>query len=409
MECDVERPVMCHSDNNDDDDDDDDDEASEVEAAWTPKRDPRCQVVTWEPPGIPGSEARDVLCVQPFYSDHVVCTWRPGHQAPPGVQYSLSYWLTGHSKWSEMREGAVVRESSAGPSGNGSGLLRASFPLSEPVQLCLGLAVLISSPDTRVRPVYRTLPARKLVQAPKPGNLSLAIDSHGEVVVSWEVPDLQSSSRPPSSLMYNVCMTDNVDTVCIERKEPRAFVDNEKVHTIAVQARLCDSWDNKITWDHSSEWQHLVLPARRDEDKEGKDLLVAAALIAPAIIAFVIMCIAVKYGWMVKAHVWPQIPGPSDLLHDFKFAKEQIAQAPTCRVPEEFFSSVEILSECQSSRAARQPLIPSIVTAVPPPPPPPPSAAAVVGVTAGAGVLATATDYCSLAEANAGPSAWRPG
>ncbi|XP_078736326.1 uncharacterized protein LOC144950138 [Lampetra fluviatilis] len=95
---------MCHSS-----DDDDGDEGSEDEGALTPEGDPRCELITWEPPGIRGSEARDVLCVQPFYSDHVVCTWRPGPQAPPGVRYSLTYWPTMRSKWSEVRE-VEVRE-----------------------------------------------------------------------------------------------------------------------------------------------------------------------------------------------------------------------------------------------------------------------------------------------------------
>ncbi|XP_061431191.1 uncharacterized protein LOC133357319, partial [Lethenteron reissneri] len=348
---------------------------------------------------------------------------------------------TGRNKWSEVREvevrevregevrevrevreGEVVMGSTPGSSEPDSDLLRASFPVGEPVDLCHGLSVLISSPDARVRPVYRTLPARRLIQAPRPGNLSLKNDSHGNLVVSWEVPDLTPISRLPSSLVYNVCMTDRVGTICIERKEPMAFMDNEKVHHIAVQALLCDSWDGmgdtKKCWDHRSEWQHLVIPARTHEDEEGQEPLVAMALVAPVILVFLILCLGVKYRWMVKAHVWPRVPGPCDLLLDLKVGKEQqLAQAPTCRVPEEIFSSVEIISECQSSEAARQPLIPSIATA-PPPPPPPPSAASVVVVAAAAvavtvvtcaGPLAAGSDYCSLAQANAGTSAWRPG
>ncbi|CAN0343520.1 unnamed protein product [Lampetra planeri] len=316
--------------------------------------------------------------------------------------------------------------STPGSSGLGSELLRASFPVGDPVDLCHGISVLISSLDARVRPVYRTLPARRLIQAPGPGNLSLKNDSHGNLVVSWEVPDLTPISRLPSILVYNVCMTDSVGTICIERKEPMAFVDNEKVHHIAVQARLCDSWDvigdTKKCWDHCSEWQHLVIPARLHEGEEGQELLVAMALVAPVILVFLILCLTVKYRWMLKAHVWPRVPGPSDLLLDLKVGKEQqLAQAPTCRVPEEIFSSVEIISECRSSEAARQPLIPSIATTPPPPPPPPPtpSAASVVVVAAAAAVavtvvtcagpLAVGSDYCSLAQANAGPSAWRPG
>lgn len=44
-------------------------------------------------PGNPRTMVRNMTCVW-HYKEYVNCTWKPGEDTPPGVNYSLRYWLT---------------------------------------------------------------------------------------------------------------------------------------------------------------------------------------------------------------------------------------------------------------------------------------------------------------------------
>ncbi|XP_038604520.1 interleukin-13 receptor subunit alpha-2 isoform X5 [Tachyglossus aculeatus] len=143
--------------------------------------------------GALGTRVQDLRCVYTNW-EQLLCTWRPGEDAPPEADYHLYYWYHGLAQ-------AQVCEDYILAGGRHVGCRFPSLQEAEYQDFNICVNGSFSSPPTSLQPTYFTLQLQNIVQPRPPEGLTLKPKDPEGPLLEWQPPH---GLIPPACLEYHI-------------------------------------------------------------------------------------------------------------------------------------------------------------------------------------------------------------
>ncbi|XP_038604517.1 interleukin-13 receptor subunit alpha-2 isoform X3 [Tachyglossus aculeatus] len=166
---------------------DDCEDGSSLHSPWAQ------MVVQPDSRGALGTRVQDLRCVYTNW-EQLLCTWRPGEDAPPEADYHLYYWYHGLAQ-------AQVCEDYILAGGRHVGCRFPSLQEAEYQDFNICVNGSFSSPPTSLQPTYFTLQLQNIVQPRPPEGLTLKPKDPEGPLLEWQPPH---GLIPPACLEYHI-------------------------------------------------------------------------------------------------------------------------------------------------------------------------------------------------------------
>ncbi|XP_075690502.1 interleukin-13 receptor subunit alpha-1-like [Rhinoderma darwinii] len=267
--------------------------------------------------GNPRTLVKNLTCVW-HYREYVICTWQPGEDAPPSVNYTLRYWLTEEytcppaenkqpTPFIDLLDEGEPCQNYTHHSGIPVGC---QFKLEKAFNDFIRLVAVVSDRSQNIKPYIYFIEVNAIAKLKAPVINEIKITQNNSVFVSWNV------SNTLKAVVYGV----QLEMSNSEKKEaylvftgqskefPNALPD--VTYKVKVRAKLAiglpDSHDQSL-W---SEWSdEKILQVMEGERTTSIVLLLLVPLII--ITAAVFLLIYMK---RLQILIFPQIPDPGRVI-----------------------------------------------------------------------------------------------
>ncbi|XP_068105672.1 interleukin-13 receptor subunit alpha-1-like isoform X2 [Hyperolius riggenbachi] len=268
--------------------------------------------------GNPNTSVRNLTCVW-HYSDYVNCTWQPGQDATPNVNYSLLYWTretTDSCAYKYLREfkmlpnlvdtGRLCQEytSSDGiPNG-------CQFRFKKTYNTFDNLVIAVSDWSKQVRPYFLNVKANDIAKL-KPPVITAYRTPNRSINIAWNDLDVHEGFLYHVQLeMSNSQETENFEVVTVTSKEiPSALPD--VTYIVRVRVRLpkhaAGLNGREALW---SDWSDKIILQGEDN---GRTLSVLLLILIPGVI-IVSAVILLIYMRRLRILIFPKIPDPGRVI-----------------------------------------------------------------------------------------------
>ncbi|XP_071979712.1 interleukin-13 receptor subunit alpha-1-like isoform X1 [Engystomops pustulosus] len=268
--------------------------------------------------GNPRTMVRNMTCIWD-YKEYVNCTWRPGEDTPPNVNYILRYWIADGDScpprvnkqstlFRDLLGGGELCQNYTSYSGNTFGCL---FRVDARMEFKKFLAVVMDR-SQNIRPYIYFIPCINSIAKLKAPVIHLKRTPNNTVLVQWNVSDTSEYD-----LEYNILSNTDKQTekVAASNKEFFNILPDVqfaiKVRVALAQRRICsaspDDPVKKFLW---SDWSEIkTLPAVTG----GRITLIVILLLVSLVIIVATILLLINMRRLLIL-ICPRIPDPGKVI-----------------------------------------------------------------------------------------------
>ncbi|XP_072285531.1 interleukin-13 receptor subunit alpha-1-like [Pyxicephalus adspersus] len=268
-------------------------------------------------PGDPHTAVRNFSCIW-HYSEYIHCTWQPGLQTPPDVNYTLIYWTSEEASCTRANFSNSKQFHDLLPSGSScynftynNGIPNGcQFKFQKSFTTLTKLVVAVSDWSKSVKPYLYFVSTNDIAKLNSPVIKNAHRTSHNSINISWN--DMEVHKEVLYEVLIEKSNSDYQEQHKITGTSieiPNALPD--VTYTVKVRVRLprfaTESDDTNFLW---SEWsKNCILHGTNSE----RNLSILLLLLIPAII-IVAAVILLIYMRRLKILIFPRIPDPGKVL-----------------------------------------------------------------------------------------------
>ncbi|XP_077141470.1 interleukin-13 receptor subunit alpha-1 isoform X1 [Ranitomeya variabilis] len=278
-------------------------------------------------PGNRRTSVKNVACVW-HYRDYITCTWQPGEETPPNVQYKLLYWERdtnpGNVNESMQFQDLLHIGTECKDYFPHDGLyLGCNFKYEYTIEDQKGLMFVVTDTSYSIKPFLYHTEANSIVKLRSPNIIYVSEARNNQVCINWTESYYQSWLVSEVLLFSSGAWGQPLKVIegiskCINLHK------SEDTWAVKVRVKLSDNIAERSLWsDWSSEWK---------VQKTNTSLLLLILIPAAALIMAVILLIYLK---RLKVLIFPPIPQPGKMFrNDLQNWLKSERPAHICEAPE---------------------------------------------------------------------------
>ncbi|KAM5145629.1 interleukin-13 receptor subunit alpha-1-like [Mantella aurantiaca] len=268
--------------------------------------------------GDPNTSVRNFRCIW-YYSEYVRCTWQPGQDAPPNVNYTLIYWTSEETSCTRVNFSQSKQFHDLLPTGIScynytyhNGISNGcQFKFQKSFATLSKLVLAVSDWSKKVKPYIYYVSANNIAKLKPPIIKNAYRTSNGSIHITWN--DMEIHKELLHEILVEKSNSEIQDNykyfIGVSKEISNALPD--VTYTVKVRARLprysTESDDMNFLWsDWSEEW-------KLQGGSDGKNLSILLLLLIPSmiVVAAVILLFFMK---RLKILMFPRIPDPGKVL-----------------------------------------------------------------------------------------------
>ncbi|XP_077350107.1 interleukin-13 receptor subunit alpha-1-like [Lithobates pipiens] len=264
--------------------------------------------------GNPNTSVRNFSCIW-YHLEYVQCTWTPGRDAPPNVNYTLFYWTSGEilCPFNLLRpkqfHDLLPTGSSCSNYTYSNGIpTGCQFKFQKAIASLSKLVTAVSDWSKEVKPYLYYVDANSIAKL-KPPVISAYRTENGSIHVSWNNTEAYKKG------LYEVLVQKSNSKIHenykgineLSKEIPNAASDVTYTAKVRVRVSELSISDGHFLWSDWSEEQTL------QGESNGRDIAILLLLLIPAII-IVAAVILLVYMRRLKILIFPRVPDPGKVL-----------------------------------------------------------------------------------------------
>ncbi|XP_075043339.1 interleukin-13 receptor subunit alpha-1-like [Mixophyes fleayi] len=278
--------------------------------------------------GNPRTSVSNFTCVW-YYLEYMNCTWQPGQDRPPNVNYSLLYWISDESYCSEVLEPTQIRDETycskvpqptqfhhlldtgkhcENYTSNNGIPVGCQFRLQKPFVDLSRVVMVVTDRSKNVKPFISYIHLNNIAKLRPPTINNVYRTPNQSIHLSWNASEVHKESlyQVRLEISNGESKQDFMDILGTIKEIPNVLPDI--TYTVKVRVRLpYGATTNNYLW---SEWsEEKTLPGK----DEGRTTSIILLFLIPVIIV-VAAVILLIYMRRLQILIFPRIPDPGKVL-----------------------------------------------------------------------------------------------
>ncbi|XP_072285500.1 interleukin-13 receptor subunit alpha-1-like [Pyxicephalus adspersus] len=263
-------------------------------------------------PGDEGTAVKNFQCIW-HYQEHVRCTWQPGPNTPPNVNYRILYWVkdTNYKRgpkiyslekfWDLVETGKTCELDSS----NDLKSIGCQFVWQKPIQVSAHFAIVVTDTSRIIKPYIYYEDSFNIVKFRPPKITEAYRTINNSIYVSW--------NKSHYEVEYQLLLTSSR-----EQREPYLMSHSTTIfnvfpdvtYTVKVRVKLSSFYSTgtkSLMW---SDWSQEIILEGKEQEKV-LSLFLPLVISVLVIITAIILLVNME---KIKALVCPQIPDPARIF-----------------------------------------------------------------------------------------------